>query len=298
MKIRIPSIRVRLPRVPALPTFDLAWRLGLGVKIPRHLHILRHRRGALLATVAVVALTLGVGGLYAIRGIETAPTWPDPAVYHGDVAQAAGRDQVQVGKAFPSHERTQTLQLNIPGVRCETIRFEDVSVGKATGLTHAIVVTADATKYLELEELTIDGLIATSLDIYDSQIYEMVITASTADGASVSPTLSGTPLAITVGSVRGALGVGVVKDSTFDRIIIDAGATDATCQKLEFVNVKAFGAGVYLSNLKVNRFTLTNSVIGSGNGINTADVTVGASVLVGSSPIITDFSDDVPVSVK
>lgn len=290
--IPFPAIRVVYPRLPMV-----GWLIPL-VTIPA---VGRNRLKS-----ALIALTLGVGALaigifFAIEGLADAPVWPESAVYDAEQTQRLGNATIRVGRRHQS--ATQTLQLNIAGARIDNIRFENLSIGKATGLTDAILITADRTQtgdllaHLRCETVSFDGLVAPTFHLGESEAFDLVIEATTADGASLSQTLSATPIDITYSSTRGSLNVPRVKDSTFDRIIINVGALDATCKTLEFINVAAFGAGVSVGAVKAGTISITNSFIGTGDGINIPDLVIASSVLV-QVPDVLGLRDDIPISVE
>jgi hypothetical protein len=296
---RIPPVRWRVPIVRwRIPTIQ--YRVPyVGWRIPM-LGFHGHARLVLAAAVTMTSVAFVIAILFAIQGAGIKPPqWPAPAAYSASETIALGEAQITLGK--PLKGRTQTLQLNIAGARLENIIIENVDIGKASGLTNSILVTGDLNvtgdhvAYLECEEVIFDGLVATSLAINEGEAYRLSMSLSTADGKSVSPTISSTPDDITFGGARGALKVDKVEGATYDRIVIDMGATTATCQKLEFKNVRAFGAGVSINGIKTGSLSIVNSLIGSGSGINTADLTVGNTFLVGS---FSDSTAEQGVSVK
>jgi hypothetical protein len=254
-----------------------------------------------LVAIIVSSAVLGIGIYFTVHGLSQPPVWPESAVYDASLSQNLGNASVRVGK--PHKTATQTLQLNIAGARIDTIRFENLSIGKASGLTNSILVTGDLNvtgdlvAYLRCETVSFNGLVAPLFTLSETQAYDLVVASTTADGASLSPTLSSTPVDITVGSTRGTLNVPRVKDSTYDRIIIDVGASDATCKTLEFINVQAFGAGVSVGAVKAGTFTMTNSYIGTGDGINTPDLVIANTVLVQVADLV-GVVDDIPISVE
>ena len=296
---RIPPVRWRVPMLHwRIPTFQ--YRIPyVGWRIPM-LGFHGHARLVLAAAVTMTSVAFVIAILFAIQGAGIKPPqWPAPAAYSASETIALGQFEITLGK--PLTGRTQTLQLNIAGARLENIIIENVDIGKASGLTNAILVTGDLNvtgdhvSYLECEEVIFDGLVATSLAINEGEAYSLSMSLSTADGKSVSPTISSTPDDIRFGGARGALKVDKVEGATYDRIVIDMGATTATCKKLEFKNVRAFGAGVSINGVKAGSLSIVNSIIGSGSGINTADLTVGNTFLVGS---FSDSTAEQGVSVK
>jgi hypothetical protein len=300
-KLTIPGIKA--PRIPPvrwrIPTFQYTLPY-VGWRIPM-LGFHGHARLVLAGSMTMTAVAIVVAILFAIQGAGIKPPqWPAPAAYSASETIALGEAQITLGK--PLKGATQTLQLNIAGARLQDIIIQGVDIGKASGLSNAILITGDLNvtgdhvSYLECEEVIFDGLVATSLTINEGEAYRLSMSLSTADGKSVSPTISSTPDDIRFGGARGALKVDKVEGpATYDRIVIDVGATTATCRTLEFKNVRAFGAGVTVSGVKTGSLSIIRSLIGSGSGINTADLTIESSFLVGS---FSDSTTEQGVSVK
>jgi hypothetical protein len=290
--IPFPSIKMVYPRLPMV-----GWRVPL-ITLPT---VGQNRLKSTFLAVGLGVGALAIGIYFSVQGLQDSPTWPDPAVYEAGQTQRVGDATIHIGQRHKI--ATQTLRLNVAGARIETIRFENVSIGKATGLTDSILITGDLNQtgdliaYLRCETVSFDGLVSPMFSFTQSEVFDLVIASSTADGASLSQTLNNTPIDITFASTRGSLNVPRVKDSTFDRIIIDVGASDATCKTLEFINVLAFGAGVSVGAVKAGTFVVENSLIGTGDGINTPDFVVADTVLVQVADVV-GLIDDIPISVE
>ena len=298
-RLIIKERRIHFPRIP--------W---VGVTLPLHLEFrLPHLEGLALGQnpKAIVLMALMVsaavlsGAVYfAINGLDAAPIWPQAAVYDAARAQRLGQDSIKVGEE-PVEEQTptMTLQLNIGGARISELVFEDMSIGKASGLTDAINISSTAGDIL-CETLLLEDVEATDFTLATSTAYALNISTTTADGLSISPTLSSTPIKYAFGSTRGALSVPAVKGGTFDRILISS-ATTSTVGQITFKRVKAYGAGITLQNLKCGEIIIRGtdadeSVYGDGSGIDSASFTVNSTVTVQSSSLIGNVER--PVSVR
>jgi hypothetical protein len=304
LKLIVKSRRVYFPTL-RLPI------VGAGVSLPFDFSIrLPSLEGLDLGarTKSIVAMSLVVSGLviagaiyFAIRGIDPAPVWPDAATYDASRAQNLGQEEIGVGEDLDSdvQEGTMTLQLNIGGARIESIKFSDMSIGKASGLTDAISITSSAGNIL-CENLQFIDVEATDFSMATSTAYTFNVATTTADGLSISPTLSSDPIKYAFGSTRGSLNVPEVSGGTFDRIIISSNAT-STVGLISFERVKAFGAGITVEDVNCGTITIEGtdadeSVYGDGSGIDSASFTIADTVKVQSATLIGNVER--PVSVK
>jgi|TARA_R110002051_G_scaffold270208_1_gene330682 hypothetical protein len=246
----------------------------------------------------VGAIGLGVGlivtvfSIYtAVRGLHAAPTWPSPALYNASLVEPD--HNIRVGQDWdqfftdqtPAEVRklqTMTLQLNMSGARAGDITIDGLNIGKASGLTDAIQIIGATDKWLECDEIIISNVVATALSLENSEIYELVLTNNIADGLSVSPTLNNAVLDIVVQSTRGTVSVPAVSNGDYDRIILSTITASSQCRTLTLSNIKAFGAGLNLDNIKAGKLTIQSSVIGSGSGIDSADFVITATTKVQS----------------
>jgi len=299
-KLVIRERQVSFPRIPfvgvSLPfnfTFHLPSMEGLDFG--------KNARAVVSLTLVVSVAVIAASIYFAIRGVNAAPVWPDAAVYDASRAQGLGQEEIGVGEDLDSdvQEGTMTLQLNIGGARIESIKFSDMSIGKASGLTDAISITSSAGNIL-CETLQFIDVEATDLTMATSTAYSFNVATTTADGLSISPTLSSDPIKYAFGSTRGALNVPEVRGGTFDRIIISSNAT-STVGLISFERVKAFGAGITVEDVNCGTITIEGtdadeSVYGDGSGINSASFTIADTVKVQSSTLIGNVER--PVSVK
>jgi|TARA_B110000116_G_scaffold87567_1_gene76189 hypothetical protein len=293
----LPRIRIRIPnwRTPEV-NMNLPSIAGWS---PPKIHIASFRGlrvvggvwrvGTIGIGVGLIVTTIAI--LSAVSGLSAAPTWPSPALYNASLVQPD--HSVQVGQDWdqfftdqtPAEVRklqTMTLQLNMSGARAGDITIDGLNIGKASGLTDAIQIIGATGYWLECDEIIISNVVATGLSLENSEIYELVLTNNIADGLSVSPTLDNAVLDIVVQSTRGSVGIPAISNGDYDRIILSTIAASSQCRTLTLSNIKAFGAGLNLDNIKAGKLTIQSSVIGSGSGINSADFVITATTKIQS----------------
>ena len=305
MNFKKPRLVIKERRVffPRIPWVGVVIPLNLSYRLPslQGLALGANPRAVILMALLVSAGVISGAIYFAVSGIDAAPVWPDAAVYDAGQAQRLGHDEIKVG-AEPDEEPstpTMTLELNIGSARISELIFEDMDVGKASGLTDAINISATAGDII-CETLLLEDVEATDFLLATSTAYAMTISTTTADGLSISPTLASTPVKYAFGSTRGALSVPAVRGGTFDRILISSSAT-STVGQIVFRRVKAYGAGITLQNLKCGEIIIRGtdadeSVFGDGTGIDSASFTVASTVTVQSSTLVGNVER--PVSVR
>jgi len=305
MNIKKPKLIIKERSIyfPRIPWVGVTLPLDLSFRLP-HLEGLslgQNPKAIVLMALLVSAGVLSGAVYFAIQGINPSPIWPDAAVYDAGRAQRLGQESIGVGEKQPVEEQTptMTLQLNIGSARISELVFEDMSIGKASGLTDAINISSTAGNII-CETLLLEDVEATDFTLATSTAYALNISTTTADGLSISPTLSSTPVKYAFGSTRGAVSVPAVKGGTFDRILISSNAT-STVGQITFRNVKAYGAGITIEDMKCGEIIIRGtdadeSVFGDGSGIDSASFAVNSTVTVQSSSLIGNVER--PVSVK
>jgi len=296
-------IKERHIRFPTLPVIGVSLPFDFTFKLPTLQGLSFGKRvktvvgATMLLSVAVIA-----GAVYfAIKGIDPAPTYPTSASYDAARAQRLGMEEIGVGEKIPADVETgtMTLELNIGGARIEHIRFSDLSIGKASGLTDAIKISATGGP-IRCETLLLEDVEAVDFTMATSTAYSLKVATTTADGLSISPTLSSDPIKYSFGSTRGALSIPDVSSGTFDRIIIASTAT-STVGTISFKNVKAYGAGITITDVECGEIIIQgtdpdSSVFGSGSGIDSADFTIANTVKIQSSSLTNNVEK--PVAVR
>ncbi len=301
-------IKERHIKFPKLPVVGVSLPLDFSFKMPslQGLNFGSKTKSVIFGTIVLSALVISGAVYFAIKGIDPAPIWPQAAVYDAARAQRLGHEEIGVGQDIPAdvQQGTQTLELNIGGARIESIKFENMSIGKDSGLTDTIKVgqsvgAATGTKII-CEELILENVEATDFFMGTSTAYSFRMENVIADGLSVSPTLSSSPIQYAFGSNRGALNVPAVTGGTFDRILISAAAS-STVGTIHFKNVKAYGAGVTITDVECGSVTIKgtdsgDSVWGDGSGINVPSFTVANTLKISSSSLINNLEK--PISVR
>ena len=222
-----------------------------------------------------------------VRGGEKHPIWPEAGVYEFPF---------EVGRRLPGEDgiASQTLQLNIGGARVANILIENVSAGKASGLDYAIEIKGNG-KSIECTKLTFDKLQTPSFVTGTATFFKLTATDVTVDGISIKPTISNTIQNVAVGSTRSAFDI-TIKDSTYDRIIIDTGTATSTVANITFSDVRTFGAGVIVGNIQCGELAITNSTIGSGSGIDSPDLSIPATTKISTSVLTNNIEK--PTTVR
>ena len=305
MNLKKPRLIIKERQIyfPRIPWVGITLPLNIAMRLPsiEGLALGQNPKAIIVLALLVSAGVISGAVYFAIQGINPAPIWPDAAVYDAARAQRLGQEEIGVGEKQPVEESspTMTLQLNIGSARISELIFEDMDVGKASGLTDAINISSSAGNII-CETLLLEDVEATDFTLASSTAYALNIATTTADGLSISPTLASTPVKYAFGSTRGALSVPAVRGGTFDRILISSSAT-STVGQITFKNVKAYGAGITIEDMKCGEIIIRGtdadeSVYGDGSGIDSASFTVNSTVTVQSSSLVGNVER--PVSVK
>ena len=299
MKLIIKNRRIGLPKL-RIPKLNVEVRLpSISIAIPKFItkvSVGGHFKKMAGVSLSVAALVVVVAVVFAAVGVEQAKEFPMAAEYTVE----AGDKYVGIGKDINDRGSdaadTQTLKLNIGGARISDIIIDDLEVGAITGITRSLAITTNgASVWIECDEVLIDNLTAPSLTISNSEIYNLIVQNNKADGNSFSPTIANNIRDITLNSTRGTASIPAISGSDYDRIHINA-ATTAQCRKLHVKNVSSYGFPVVLDQIKAGTVTITNSNIGDGDGIDSADFIIMDSVKIGTSTLTNN--SEVPISVK
>jgi hypothetical protein len=259
-----PTFKVSLPKFAGLQVKGGVWKV-IGI-----------------ATIIGGLATVGIFFATTAR-LDASPIYPDAAVYDAGQAFELNKKELVVGTKntfdddTPIEQRhSQTLRIILSGARISTLNFENISLGKATGLATGLLISGTTANTLICEEIEIDGLETPSFMLEQSRVYQLVVSDNAADGLSFSPTLTSTVPDIEVGSGRGTLSIPDVSNSSYDRIILDMQSSDAVCERLVLKNIKLWGTysdyAVILRNIDAGKLTIKNSIIGDGTGINSASM--------------------------
>ena len=299
-------IKERHIKFPKLPVVGVSLPLDFSFKMPslQGLNFGSKTKSVIFGTIMLSALVISGAVYFAIQGIDPAPVYPQAASYDAARSQRLGHKELAVGEKIQEdvQQGTQTLELNIGGARIESIKFENMSIGKDSGLTDTIKIgkTAGTSTKILCEELILENVEATDFFMGTSTAHSFRMENIVADGLSVSPTLSSDPVQYSFGSNRGALNVPAVTGGTFDRILISAAAS-STVGTIHFKNVKAYGAGVTISDVECGSVIIKgtesgDSVWGDGSGINVPSFTIANTLKISSSSLVNNLEK--PISVR
>ena len=276
MQVRIPDVGIAIPKVITRVSVGGRFKKMAGVSL------------SIAGLVVVIAIA------FAAVGVEQTKQFPMAAEYTVE----AGDKYVGIGTDIKGSDAadTQTLKLNIGGARISDIIIDDLEVGATTGITYSLeITTGGASVWIECDEVLIDNLTAPSLTISNAEVYNLIVQNNKADGNSFSPTLANGIVDVTLNSTRGTVNIPEISGSDYDRIHIDA-ATSAQCRKLHIKNVSSYGFPVLLDHIKAGTVTITNSQIGSGTGIDSADFIIADTVKISGSTLT--GNTEIPISVK
>ena len=296
-------IKERHIKFPTLPVVGVSLPIDFSFKLPTLQGLnFGSKTKSVIAFTMMLSIAVITGAVYfAIKGIDPAPIWPQSASYDAAKAQRLGQENIGIGQDIiaDSQQGTMTLELNIGGARIEKISFSDMDIGKASGLTDAIKISASAGTII-CENLILEDVEATDFLMATSTAHSFAMENIVADGLSVSPTLSSDPIQYSFGSNRGALNVPEVSGGTFDRILISSNAT-STVGTIEFKNVRAYGAGITITDIACGSVTIKGtasgkSVFGDGTGIDSPSYTVSNTLKVASSSLVNNIEK--PISIK
>ena len=289
--LRVPNLHWPQLRVPTIKAVAIS---GSRVK------------WAIVTSICVAVGAVAFGTLLAVKDVASNTyEWPEPgATYDASITYDMNRDYLPMGEKFPEtspYFQSQTLNLITNGARIGSIAITDVSVGKASGLTTSVTIKGVGgvtPASLFCEKLTIDGLVAPSLNITDSEFFKITLLNNRADGNSFASTLDAAVINYTQGSDRGTVSVPSVSGDTYDEIVIDSTGADSFADQISLTNVSAFGGPVTVEFLKCGELLIQNSMIGDGTGINSASFTIASSVKLGSGSLTSTNNVEEPIKVQ
>jgi len=258
------------------------------------------QRRILTVIGAVIVLILIAGtGIFAVTTVSkpAVASYPDAGIY-SNLPQDVRAD-VPDG---PGSNLDNSLYHRIGGARINVLQIgattSQVSLGRASGLTYALHITADSASNPNfIEELRIDGLECTAFTLSNSEVFDLYAHDNTASGVSIAPTSTSTVSDISFGSLRGVFNFGVASGPSYDRVVVDGESNGADIKLLKIHNVKTFGAPCLIENTHVGYLEITNSRFGDGSGINSPNFTIASTTLqgVGSQAPSNNVEEDVSV---
>ena len=284
--INIPS--ARLPQI-GLPYLKLL--TAIRIPIPKMIRVGGFR--AALMSILVVAGGFGASFALIVNGTSDVPTWPEAGAQY--TLPNINGERLAPDEASPM-ERSQTLKINLAsGVRLESLILNNLDLGKA-GLTDCIEITraqGNSSGWRYVDNWTATGVTAPSADFANAEIANLSM-AAYVDGHTVEATIDSTITDLEISSTRGS-GAFTAQNSVVDRVLIVL-AGDAVIGTLAMTDVDCSVGGWNVDYVKAGSFTLDNtSKFGDGDGINTADFVVNATV---KTRVMTDNLVDTPITVK
>ena len=284
--ISIPS--ARLPQI-GLPYLKLL--TAIRIPIPKMIKVGGVR--AALMSLLVVAGGFGASFALIINGTSDVPTWPEAGAQY--TLPNINGERLAPDSETPM-ERSQTLKINLAsGVRLESLTLNNLDLGKA-GLTDCIEITraqGNSSGWLYVDNWTATGVTAPSADFANAEIANLSL-AAYVDGHTVEATIDSTITDLEISSTRGS-GTFTAQNSVVDRVLIVL-AGYAVRGTLAMTDVDCSVGGWNVDYVKAGSFTLDNtSKFGDGDGINTADFVVNATVKARG---MTDNLVDTPITVK
>jgi len=137
------------------------------------------------------------------------------------------------------------------------------------------------------------GVSTPAMDLANAEIATLTL-AAVVDGRTNSATLDSTIAEQIIVSTRGS-GAFVSEGSVVDRVVIEM-AADASIGILTIQNVKCSVGNIDLDHIKAGSLTLdATSRVGSGDGIDTADLVINSTV---KTRVSTDSMVETPIKVQ
>ena len=243
--------------------------------------------------MAVVGVAFILAFTFVIAGTDDTPIWPEAgAAYPLPIVQGVSLDPDPENPA----DANQTLKINLAsGVRLSSLTLNNLDMGK-TNLTDCIEITraqGNSSGWLYVDNWTATGVSAPSADFANAEIANLSLGAYV-DGHTVEATLDAPISDLNIESTRGS-GVFLAENSVVDRVLIVL-LGDAVIGNLTMTDLDCSVGGWNIDYVKAGSFTLDNtSKFGDGDGIDTADFVVNATV---KARVMTDNLVDTPITVK
>jgi hypothetical protein len=214
-----------------------------------------------MALVIAFVATVGLIMLYS-QG-KTWASIPDPGIY--DLRESPR--SLLSNADLADLPETRSFDLTLDGQRFGNVTLTDLDVGVSSGVVNVFEMSGTGDSLIET--MTVDGLTCGKLTVSDSTVHDLIYEDNRADGNSFALTV-GTPSNVTVASAMGQTNL-VAKNETYDKIILRGGTNGAVIKTLTITDVRTFGGDCVFSDLNVGTLTLKNMIIGTGDGLATAD---------------------------
>jgi len=286
---------LRMPRPPGVRFSPPRMKLKLpsleGLRVPGSI------ARVVLGVVLLSGLFMGGAMYFSIAGVTQAKEWPAAGAAYslGTPGGEIGADLPDEDIGMATQRASQTLQINLAsGVRLSELTLKDMDLGRS-GLTTCLSIgrATGATGWLYVDEMLMTGVSTPAMDLANAEIATLTL-AAVVDGRTNSATLDSTIAEQIIVSTRGS-GAFVSEGSVVDRVVIEM-AADASIGILTIQNVKCSVGNIDLDHIKAGSLTLdATSRVGSGDGIDTADLVINSTV---KTRVSTDSMVETPIKVQ
>jgi|TARA_R110002020_G_scaffold454929_1_gene670909 hypothetical protein len=257
-------------------------------------------------SVFVSGAAVVVGLYFAVYDIASATyEWPRAGAVYAELDEGH-----TLGQPLPAEEdgtESQTLLILLAAnARLSSLTLNNLDVGRTAMTDPCFEIDREANNssgYLHIDQFTITGLSAPTMDIGNSEIANLSL-AGSIDGYTLSPTVNNAIADQVILSVRDT-GDFIAEDAVVDRVVIHT-LGNATIGQL-IVNGFACSISAPVTNnvntgavdfdyMKVGNFTMdATSRVGDGDGIDAADLVVNTTV---SARSIVNNLVDTPLAVR
>ena len=284
-KLIIKSRSFRFPRFTKMPSI----RLPKLQKFPRVGMANSRIKYVIFGTVCLSMAAVSVGMYFAVRDVMGSTyDWPKPGAVYSDLPTGG-----TLGQELPQYEDgtdNQTLAVVLAAnTRLENLTV-DLQMGKSGADCISIERAAGTSGYLYADTFTMDGLVAPTLVMSNSEVHYMTLSGNT-DGHHTGPTQDSTIPSIEIGSLYGASAYNA--EGRVDRLLVTL-MGDAIIKTVSITGKCSVGP-VDLDYIKAGQLSLTNVKIGDDGSIATAAVDIDSSTKVYT---LSDSFTDQPIIVK
>ena len=284
-KLIIKSRSFRFPKFTKMPSI----RLPKLQKFPRVGMANSRIKYVIFGTVCLSMAAVSVGMYFAVRDVMGSTyDWPKPGAVYSDLPTGG-----TLGQELPQYEDgtdNQTLAVVLAAnTRLENLTV-DLQMGKSGADCISIERASGTTGYLYVDTFTMDGLVAPTLVMSNSEVHYMTLSGNT-DGHHTGPTQDSTIPSIEIGSLYGASAYNA--EGRVDRLLVTL-MGDAIIKTVSITGKCSVGP-VDLDYIKAGQLSLTNVKIGDDGSIATAAVDIDSSTKVYT---LSDSFSDQPIIVK
>jgi hypothetical protein len=266
--------RIGLPRFTSPPTIGLANR---------------RIKWVILGSVGLSMTVVAVGIYFTIYDVMSSTyEWPRAGAAYADLPDGGTMGQQLPQLADGTDDQTLAVVL-AANTRLENLTV-DLQMGKAGADCISIERAANTTGYLYVDSFTMNGLVAPTLVMSNSEIHSMTLSGET-DGHHTGPTQDSLIPLIEIGSDYGSSTY--TATGRVDRLLITL-MGDAIIKTVSITGKCSTGA-VDLDYIKAGNLVLSNISIGDDGVITTAALDIDSSTKVYA---LADTLTDRPIIVK